>query len=126
MRFTKTLALIPVLAAALAIPLGAAQASGTATTGTAAAGTQVPAITITAAQTDAARRVCRDTLGLAPANVDFAACVDSLKTQAAAAQQPVPEARACAEMGHTPGGTDHRHCVAHLASAVSHAQTPLN
>ncbi|MEA1675216.1 hypothetical protein [Nitrospirillum sp. BR 11163] len=120
MRFTKTLALIPVLAA-LAIPLGAAQASGTA-----AAGTQVPAITITAAQTDAARRVCRDTLGLAPANVDFAACVDSLKTQAAAAQQPVPEARACAEMGHTPGGTDHRHCVAHLASAVSHAQTPLN
>ncbi|MEA1652289.1 hypothetical protein UAJ10_25180 [Nitrospirillum sp. BR 11164] len=125
MRFTKTLALIPVLAALaippLAIPLGTARASGTAT-----AGNQVPAITITAAQTDAARRVCRDTLGLAPANVDFAACVDSLKTQAAAAQQPVPEARACAEMGHTPGGTDHRHCVAQLASAVNHAQTPLN
>ncbi|WP_044563423.1 hypothetical protein [Azospirillum sp. B4] len=118
MRFTKTLAVLPVLAA-LAAPLGigAASAAGTA---------QVPAITVTGAQTDAARRVCRDTLGLAPANVDFAACVDSLKTQAAAAQQPVPEARACAEMGHTPGGVDHRHCVAQLASAVSHAQTPIN
>jgi hypothetical protein len=116
MNITKTLALIPVLAA-LAIPFGMAHAAGTA---------PVPAITITAAQTDAARRVCRDTLGLAPANVDYAACVDSLKTQATAAQQPHAEARACAEMGHTPGGTDHRHCVAHLASAVSHAQTPLN
>lgn len=116
MKMTKTLALIPVLAA-LAAPLGMAHAAGTA---------EAPTITITAAQTDAARRVCRDTLGLAPANVDYAACVDSLKTQAAAARQPQPEARACAEMGHTPGGTDHNQCVAHLAAAVGHAQTPLN
>ncbi|MBB6251296.1 hypothetical protein [Nitrospirillum iridis] len=113
---SKALAALPLLVA-LTVPVAAAHAAGTA---------QIPAITVTAAQTDAARRVCRDTLGLAPANVDYAACVESLKTQAAAAQQPVPEARACAEMGHTPGGSDHRHCVAQLASAVSHAQTPLN
>ncbi|MDE1146376.1 MAG: hypothetical protein PW843_07085 [Azospirillaceae bacterium] len=111
----KTLA-VTTLAAVLAIP-GLALAAGTNT---------IPAVTVTAAQTDAARRVCRDTLGLAPANTEFAACVDSLKNQATAAQQPVPEARACAEMGHTPDGTDHRHCVARLTAAVSHAQTTVN
>lgn len=75
---------------------------------------------------EVARRVCRDTMGLAPSNVDFTACVDSLKKQATAVQQTLPEARACAEMGHTPGSVDHRQCVAKLAAALHHAQTPAN
>ncbi|MEE3622542.1 hypothetical protein UCD39_00845 [Nitrospirillum sp. BR 11752] len=75
---------------------------------------------------DAARRVCRDTMGLAPTNVDFVACVDSLKKQATAAQQTLPKSRACAEMGHTPGSVDHRQCVAKLAAALHHAQSPAN
>lgn len=81
----------------------------------------------------AASRICRDTVGLDPANAPHAQCVDSLLQNASALDglSPAPAApgggtkAACTQFGLRPDSDAFASCVADLDATIFEATHPL-
>ncbi|MEE3627130.1 hypothetical protein UCD39_24650 [Nitrospirillum sp. BR 11752] len=88
-----------------------------------------PAMTVTVAA-NAVRHACQQTLGLAVNDTDYAACVATLTQAATTAHihdpSPMPDGRACAEVGTAPGSADFARCVALLDGALDQARLAPN
>jgi hypothetical protein len=81
----------------------------------------------------AASRICRDTIGLNPANAPHEQCVDSLLQNASALDRlsPAPASpgggtkAGCAQFGLRPDSDAFANCVADLDAAIFEASHPL-
>ncbi|TWB44206.1 hypothetical protein [Nitrospirillum pindoramense] len=88
-----------------------------------------PAVTVSVVA-NAVRHACQQTLGLTVNDTDYAACITTLTQAATNAQihdpSPMPDSRACAEVGTAPGSADFARCVANLDGALDQARLAPN